>query len=337
MGKTTINTQFLLRYDTYTNWKTENPILGKGEVAIAEIATNADSVQNAPSVLFKVGDGTKHYNDLNFVSGLAADVYSWAKSSSKPSYTASEIENLTQFVANLDTDSQYKLDKINYASTDGVSKDSYAFYKKGKNDPDTPESWKMETTFDVLNVEGVNKLISNYLKTLDLANAYDAKGSAAAVEKKLTSYEEETDKALAEIKATADGAAETLNTFIKDADLTENAIDTLKEIQEYITSDGTAAEQVTAKIAALEADSHTHTNKEALDKITDAKITAWDSAEQNAKDYADSLAGNYISDVTTTENKGLKVTKTETAVSVDIDTNVVFVLNGGNASGYDNL
>lgn len=28
-------------------------------------------------------------------------------------------------------------------------------------------------------------------------------------------------------------------------------------------------------------------------KVTDAKIAAWDAAEQNAKDYADSLAGNY--------------------------------------------
>jgi hypothetical protein len=28
-------------------------------------------------------------------------------------------------------------------------------------------------------------------------------------------------------------------------------------------------------------------------KVTDVKIAAWDAAEKNAKDYADSLAGNY--------------------------------------------
>lgn len=38
---------------------------------------------------------------------------------------------------------------------------------------------------------------------------------------------------------------------------------------------------------------HTHDNKAVLDGITSAKVTAWDAAEQNAKDYADGLAGNY--------------------------------------------
>lgn len=42
-----------------------------------------------------------------------------------------------------------------------------------------------------------------------------------------------------------------------------------------------------ARVAALETDSHAHSNKTVLDGIDATKIAAWDAAEQNAKDYAD--------------------------------------------------
>lgn len=48
-----------------------------------------------------------------------------------------------------------------------------------------------------------------------------------------------------------------------------------------------------ARIATLEGKAHEHSNKDVLDGITAAKVTAWDAAEQNAKDYADGLASNY--------------------------------------------
>ena len=53
----------------------------KGEVCICEIPTGntvptANSV-TPPTVLFKVGDGTNFWKDLNWASALAADVYSW--------------------------------------------------------------------------------------------------------------------------------------------------------------------------------------------------------------------------------------------------------------------
>lgn len=44
-----------------------------------------------------------------------------------------------------------------------------------------------------------------------------------------------------------------------------------------------------ARVNALEASTHTHTNKTVLDGITSAKVSAWDAAESNAKSYADGL------------------------------------------------
>lgn len=120
--KTFTNVRFQFKYDTYENWKTNNPVLKQGEIAIATIPSNQDGVQNAPSVLIKVGDGTSNYTSLKFVSGLAADVYEWAKAANKPSYKASEITGLGTYIADyvdtqmgisVDTDTQYTIVKVN--------------------------------------------------------------------------------------------------------------------------------------------------------------------------------------------------------------------------------
>ena len=93
MAQKTINTRLKLKYDTLANWNkiasTFIPL--KGEVCFVEVADNADPIHNAPSILFKVGDGTSTFSALKWGSGLAADVYSWAKAATKPSYTYDEI------------------------------------------------------------------------------------------------------------------------------------------------------------------------------------------------------------------------------------------------------
>lgn len=100
---------------------------------------------------------------------------------------------------------------------------------------------------------------------------------------------------------------EDVNTFFASADLTENAKDTLKEIQDYINSDATAAAELTASLnqaktdidvleatVANKADTTTVTQLDTDFKSFAAQMpTELEKAEQNAKDYADSLAGNY--------------------------------------------
>lgn len=56
--------------------------------------------------------------------------------------------------------------------------------------------------------------------------------------------------------------------------------------------DGISQDKVDAWDGAV-AKEHEHANATVLDGITAEKVTAWDAAEQNAKDYADGLAGNY--------------------------------------------
>lgn len=105
-------TRIQLKYDTYKNWSTNNPVLKAGEMAIATVAAGEQEMTNLPNIVLKVGDGTSHYNDLKFVSALAADVHEWAKANAKPVYDASEITGLKKFVtdnSDFDTDTQYQL------------------------------------------------------------------------------------------------------------------------------------------------------------------------------------------------------------------------------------
>lgn len=100
-----LNTRILLKYDTYENWSTNNPNLLKGEMAIAVIDvsenTQTHTGQVVPQLLVKVGNGLEgdagKYNSLPFISGLAADVHSWAKAASKPTYAISEISGAKEY------------------------------------------------------------------------------------------------------------------------------------------------------------------------------------------------------------------------------------------------
>ena len=56
-------------------------------------------------------------------------------------------------------------------------------------------------------------------------------------------------------------------------------------IGDYATAANLAA--LAGRVTTLEGTAHTHDNKSVLDGVTSEKVTAWDAAEQNAKEYAD--------------------------------------------------
>ena len=71
MAENTIDAKVRLRYDDYNNWTTLNPILRVGEAAVA--------IFSPSMVSLKVGDGSRTFNSLPWIQGVAADVYAWAK------------------------------------------------------------------------------------------------------------------------------------------------------------------------------------------------------------------------------------------------------------------
>ncbi len=74
-----LNTRISLRYDTYDNWNTPSgkaAVLNAGEVGICAITQDGTE---QPTIMFKVGNGVSTFMELPWTSGLAADVYDWAK------------------------------------------------------------------------------------------------------------------------------------------------------------------------------------------------------------------------------------------------------------------
>ena len=162
-----LQTRIMLKYDTYANWTANNPVLLAGEVAIATIPieheTNPTHFTNIPNVVLKVGDGSTSYNDLKFVSALAADVYDWAKAAKKPTYEAGEIVGLEKFVqdnSDFDTDTQYTIETV--ADTNG-----YKFELKYKNLTDeTFKSFNTPVYMDLTGADVRLKALEDEIKAL---------------------------------------------------------------------------------------------------------------------------------------------------------------------------
>lgn len=108
-----LNTRIRLKYDSLADWNTNKSIvLLEGEIGLCYVpAITTGTTTTAPTVLFKVGDGVKTWEQLPWGAGLAADVPSWAKAATAPE----------------DTDTQYKLEQ------DTANGHILKFYSKTKN------------------------------------------------------------------------------------------------------------------------------------------------------------------------------------------------------------
>lgn len=105
-----LNTRIQLKYDSYANWSSKNPLLKSGEVAIAHLAsahTTTTPDNGTHPVMFKVGPG--NFNDLPWVSALAADVHGWAKQSEAEFKTW--VKGLIE-VSDIDAYSKAQIDKM---------------------------------------------------------------------------------------------------------------------------------------------------------------------------------------------------------------------------------
>lgn len=119
--------------------------------------------------------------------------------------------------------------------------------------------------------------------------------------------------AIDDAKKAGEDAQADIDAFLAAADVGNEAIDTLKEIQDYITSDGTAAKEMTDKISKLETavgDAKGGLVKDVADNaaaITTEKERA-EAAENTLGDRLDALEN----DTHTHENKALLDTYTQT-------------------------
>lgn len=256
-NETVFSTRLKLKYDTYANWTAANPKLLEGEIAVVVIPAQTNAVVQEPAVLFKVGDGTTLFNQLSFAGGLAADVHDWAKAATKPTYAASEITGLADYISGKvqDTNTQYKI--VQDATNSRKFVLSYQELGGQWTAQDTIEIPETVYTLAEGGANGTVKFNGNDVKVHGLGSAayantdaFDAAGDAAqALEdaKKYTDEKAYDDTALENRVSANETAIETLNgskttegsVAYQIAQIVANAdesYDTLKEIADWITT-----------------------------------------------------------------------------------------------------
>ena len=194
MATKTFNTRISLKYDTYTNWTTNNPVLLAGEAAVCVVPADAGSGLNEPAILLKFGDGTSSFTELSWASATAADVIPSLKGSN-PTLPATSITGLEDFIAGeiQDTNTTYQL----------VQNGATSFKLQSKENSSAPWVDVSTITITYTLTEGTANGTVAFNGT-DVAvhglgsaaytesSAYDAAGTAAGVQTALTGTAEDT-------------------------------------------------------------------------------------------------------------------------------------------------
>lgn len=240
MANKTFNTRIKNKIDTYANWVEKDPVLLNGEIAVVVIPAETGAVQGEPVTLFKVGDGTKKFSQLDFIGAKAADVYSWAKASTKPEYTATEIKGLADYISGeiQDTDTQYKLE------ADAEDGHKFYLYSKAKGD----EAFGITPVSTITIPETVYTLVEGTANGTVKFNGTDVKvhGLGSAAYTAADAYDESgaADAALASAKAYADGKDTAIAAAKKAGTDAQSAVDALSDKVGTVTEGKTVVQMI---------------------------------------------------------------------------------------------
>lgn len=239
MANKTFNTRLKLKYDTYANWSTKNPVLLAGELAICVTPADSGQATNESTVLMKCGDGTKPFNELDWISGLSADVYSWAKAANKPSYTADEISGLSTYISGQiqDTDTQYKIEAD---ATNGRKFYLYSAPKGGSFSATPVSTITIPETVYTLATGTANGTVK--FNGTDVA--VNGLGSAAYTDADAYDKSGDADAALASAKSYADGKDSAIAAAKKAGTDAQSAVDALSDKVGTVTEGKTVVQMI---------------------------------------------------------------------------------------------
>ena len=279
MATKELQTRIALKYDSYSAWTTapgKDLVLLAGELGICNISDANQNSNVVPTVLFKVGDGTKTFEQLPWASAKAADVYSWAK--------ASEVKRDGKklvFVGgaagggNLEVAFDYVTLAEVQEITNGLASRITTLEDKFKGENDVQGQLDaLDGRLDVL--EGADTVEGSVAKALKDAKDYTDTREAAIK----TAYEAYADQAEADTKSYVDDEVSTLE-----------AKDT--ELAGQISSEVTARENADKAINDKIGGSFTSTNTVAK-AISDAQATAEANAATTAQNKVDALANGQV-------------------------------------------
>ena len=161
MAEHILPTRLLLRYATYSQWMNSSLILKEGEAAIAVFPATENT---SSSIGMKVGDGRSYFYELPWLQGVAADVYSWAKQVTKPTYTAEEIQGLDTYISTHGGGSGQGGTSIarEYSIVAGQDSKYYLQYRDSSTDPWTTDN---SSVIDLTRLTQIYNWIGDYYLT----------------------------------------------------------------------------------------------------------------------------------------------------------------------------
>ena len=194
MATKTFNTRLQLKYDTYENWTTNNPVLLAGEAAVCVVPADSNTGLNEPAVLMKIGDGTSKFNQLSWISGLAANVAPNLIGSS-PTLPATSITGLEDFIAGeiQDTNTTYQLVRVSDTSFKLQSKENASAPWVDVSTINITYTLTEGTANGTVAFNGTDVAVHGLgSAAYTESSAYDAAGAAAGVQTALTGTAEDT-------------------------------------------------------------------------------------------------------------------------------------------------
>ena len=208
--------------------------------AIATAGTNADTkIATAKTTI--LGEG--HSGTVKEAYELAASKATMAQVEAKGYAVKTETDTAIADAKKAGTDAQASVntlsDKVGTVPADKTIVQMIADAQTAATYDDSAIKASIKTNTDAI-------AILNGTDTVEGSVAKTVKDAVAAEQTRAEGKEQENATAIASVKSRVD-------TFLADADLTANAVDTLKELQDYITNHGTEAAGWTAKISANEA------------------------------------------------------------------------------------
>ena len=278
----TLNVRIRNKYDSYENWVGSNLVLEAGEIAIAYTTVDV-TVDNGtakhPALLMKVGDGTKTFANLPWLSAKAADVLAVCK----------DEEALTEFVNSVIADAGIATDEAMQTLAGRVTTaEGKITTLEGKMTTAEGKITTAESAIEVLqgligDKGSVEAQIDAKIAALNLAGTYEAKGEAAKVQTALDTYKTSNDAAVQ--KNATDIAGEISRAKVAE-EANTNAINAIK--------DGTTIDSFADVEAALAGKQGTgdYATKAEAQAMADGKDAAIQAAHKAGTDAATAAGVN---------------------------------------------
>lgn len=272
-----LNVRIKNKIHDWNSWIAQDPVLLRGEPAFVEVSVMQEGeVNSVPSVMMKVGDGTHKFSELGWLYARSSDTYEWARAKDKPTYAASEITGIADYIADYVNDTMgISVDTNDVFRVVKVDDYSFKLQTKGKAEADSAWTDVADSVITIPNdsaaiaelqtkvgEESVGVQVNNAVAPIQTAlNEYKTSNDAAIETitgdiEELEGRVEANEDAIETLNGTGEGSVskaitDAFNDFAaKVSD--DGVVNTYKELIDYAAKNGSEFTTLVGKVTTLE-------------------------------------------------------------------------------------